>query len=52
MQRNYTQLITGLLIGLVLGFLIGRQIFTNNSVQPANSTATEAPQAPVQKKNK
>jgi ribonuclease T1 len=50
MQRNYTQLVTGLLIGLVLGLLIGRQIFTNNSVQPANSTATETPQAPVQKK--
>ncbi len=56
MQKNYGQLITGLLIGLVLGLLIGRQVFgktqaaQNNFPVPAiqhNPAAANNPPAAV-----
>ncbi|GAC1424600.1 MAG: hypothetical protein NVSMB7_00630 [Chitinophagaceae bacterium] len=33
MLKNYSQLITGILIGLVLGLLMGRQVFEKTRVQ-------------------
>lgn len=49
MRRNYSQLITGLLIGLVLGLLIGRQVFTTNSAQ--NTRTSSAPSSQRQEPN-
>lgn len=49
MRRNYSQLITGLLIGLVLGLLIGRQVFTTNSAQ--NTRTYSAPSSQRQEPN-
>ena len=47
MQKNYTQLITGIIIGLVLGLLIGKQVFVTS---PASSTSP-SPVSPTQKES-
>jgi guanyl-specific ribonuclease Sa len=39
MQKNYAQLITGIVIGLILGLLIGRQIFVPTQDQNKNRVA-------------
>lgn len=42
MQKNYAQLITGLIIGLVLGLLVGKQFFTKAPVSNINTPAIPA----------
>ncbi|MDQ2719294.1 MAG: hypothetical protein M3Z26_05970 [Bacteroidota bacterium] len=44
MQRNYGQLITGIIIGLVLGLIIGRKVFTTAGSENANMPAATASQ--------
>ncbi len=43
MQKNYTQLIIGIVIGLVLGLLIGKQIFVATPGQNSNTTTIPSP---------
>lgn len=46
MARNYSQLITGLVIGVLLGLLIGRQVFiTTSSTSPTPAADTNHPPA-------
>lgn len=40
MQRNYTQLLLGIVIGLLLGFFIGKQIFQSYNSTNTNSVNT------------
>lgn len=50
MQRNYSQLIFGIIIGLILGLLIGKQIFeaTPSSI---NTKASVAPSKSIPEEN-
>ena len=43
MQKNYTQLIIGIVIGLVLGLLIGKQVFVSTQGQSSNTTTIPSP---------
>jgi guanyl-specific ribonuclease Sa len=47
MFKNYSQLITGILIGLVAGLLAGRQFFSSNPVLPNNATVAKQEEKPV-----
>ena len=50
MKKNYTQLISGILIGLVLGFLLGRQ-FIAKPAQSGNGPTSPAVQDNRQKQD-
>ncbi|HEY5462759.1 MAG TPA: ribonuclease domain-containing protein [Hanamia sp.] len=44
MQKNYTQLILGIIVGLVIGLYIGKQVFETNHLSNTNvnSTSTQS----------
>jgi ribonuclease T1 len=50
MQKNYAQLIFGIIIGLILGLFVGKQIF-ETAASPINTKTSAAPSANVQQEN-
>ncbi|MEO6812628.1 MAG: ribonuclease domain-containing protein [Ginsengibacter sp.] len=51
MQKNYAQLILGIIIGLILGLLIGRQVFVKGADQNSNTQKETNAQNSRQKEN-
>ena len=40
MQKNYSQLLIGIIIGIVLGLIIGKQVFVSQSQPSVNQTSS------------
>ncbi len=46
MQKNYSQLLIGIIIGIVLGLVIGKQVFVSQSQPSVNQTSSSQETSP------
>ena len=46
MQKNYSQLLIGIIIGIVLGLVIGKQVFVSQSQPSVNQTSSSSETSP------